>query len=390
MLRLVETQDVLPFQNAAALLVHQLLELLSRELVAIALVAFLQRVAEGGHLRLVGGGLQQYVVSGEQSIDAYVLVLGTHHAQAVGEDQSVEVHRVAQDVGDDSFADGGRHAFLFGQRRHIEVSRHDAAQSLVDVMLEGRQFHFVQSIHGVRKLRQSGVRIGLGVAMTGEMLADSQNASVLQTTCVTRCREADKLWVVAECACADDGILGVGVDIEHGSKVHLDAQLAALATHFVAIHVAQRVAHVGIDLAERPVPRVLDGIAQSHGQSPFDVHADHHGGKPLLLRHLLDVIDEFGVGCHGAFAQQDAAKMIVLDLAGDDVEVGRGGIGHVIERNDKLSKALLGGKFLHLLIYPFLHLLLICLQEHVLCLQACRAEDKHTSKSQPSPEGKMA
>ena len=161
-----------------------MLEFLGGELVAIALVAFLECIAEGVHLRLLRRGLQQNVAACEKCVDANVLVFGTYHRQSVGEDQSVEVHGVAQDVGDDALADGGRHTFLFGQCRHVEVGCHDAAQSLVDEVLEWGQFHLIQPVHAVRELRQGSVRIGLGIAMTREMLADGQYASIFQATCI--------------------------------------------------------------------------------------------------------------------------------------------------------------------------------------------------------------
>ena len=147
------------------------------------------------------------------------------------------------------------------------------------------------------------MRIGLGVAMTWEMFPDGQYASIFQTACITRCSEADKFGVIAERTCSNDGVLGIGVDVEYRGEVDLNAEFAALATHFETIHITKRVAHVFVDLAECAVAGVLDGIAQTHGQTPFSVDTDHHTGQTLFLCNLLEAVDEFGVGGHGAFAQ---------------------------------------------------------------------------------------
>ena len=71
--------------------------------------------------------------------------------------------------------------------------------------------------------RQLHMRIGGGVAVSREMLAAGGNAGALQLFDDDAPKPGDDVWPLTEGAVADDGVLWIGMDVEHRCKIERDA-----------------------------------------------------------------------------------------------------------------------------------------------------------------------
>ena len=67
------------------------------------------------------------------------------------------------------------------------------------------------------------MRVGLGVAMAGEVLDASRDACILQPLQVVDDHRCGHLGVIAEGTGTDDDVIGVGVHVRHGGKVDVEA-----------------------------------------------------------------------------------------------------------------------------------------------------------------------
>ena len=77
--------------------------------------------------------------------------------------------------------------------------------------------------------------------MAREMLTHSHNTTVLKTAGKRYGMTGNEFGTLAERSGADDGILGVIVDVEHRGKINLNAHSAALACHLSTILIEQHV-----------------------------------------------------------------------------------------------------------------------------------------------------
>ena len=134
--------------------------------------------------------------------------------------------------------------------RHGEVARHHESGAGLDRRAERHQLERVEA--GPRRAdhRQREVRVGLGIAVTGEVLRGGEHPVVLQPADVGRDQPAHQEWILAERSGVDDRIGGIVVDVRDRRKGEVDPDRAALERgdppHLVGVLFAPRRGHAHI------------------------------------------------------------------------------------------------------------------------------------------------
>ena len=112
------------------------------------------------------------------------------------------------------------------------MSDHHTADSVVGQMLEGEEVDTVDVLLGVIDDRQIEVAVDIGIAVSGEVFCDSNNAKSLHSRGIESRLACHTFFVFAEGAATDDGVERVVVDVADRSEIGVDAHFAALACNF--------------------------------------------------------------------------------------------------------------------------------------------------------------
>ncbi len=104
-------------------------------------------------------------------------------------------------------------------------------------MSEGFEVYGVEDCTRVVDFGEGFVGVDVGVAVAGEVFGHGLYASVFKAEGVGHAEFSDPPRVFAERACADDGVGGVGVYVEVGGEINLNACETALAGHFASVAV---------------------------------------------------------------------------------------------------------------------------------------------------------
>ena len=143
------------------------------------------------------------------------------HLEVVAEDDAIEAEFVAEEVEDNAARQRGR--LLLIDRRHEHVRGHDESHTLPD---RGFKRHALDAADPVGRMlhnREVQMRIDRRVAVPGEMLAARRDAVALQSVDDGGAKRRNLLRVFAERTIANDRILRIGVNVEHGRIVERDA-----------------------------------------------------------------------------------------------------------------------------------------------------------------------
>jgi len=150
--------------------------------------------------------------------------------------------------------------------------------------------------------RQVEVRVDIGVAVTGEVLAGAHQTFGSRAANVGPCKAAHELRILAEGPCIDDRVKGIGVDVEHWPKNHVDADRPRLGAEHLPQLVREIVGaggaerhdrreHGSATLREERRKRV--DVAQSHAGPVLHVGRDEkrNSGADLELVQLGGVAE---------------------------------------------------------------------------------------------------
>jgi hypothetical protein len=172
-----------------------------------------------------------------QDGDAVVPVLLTDagHVQRVGDDDAVVAELATQEPSEDlrgkrrRVAAFLRHHVAVGlQLWHNHMGGHHHVRTGSDTGGERWCVDGVPLLLRVEDPRHTGVAVGDGVAVSGEVLEGRRNVRPLAPCDRGRGQVGDQLWVLSERADADHGVERVDVDISDRRVVLVDAECAQL------------------------------------------------------------------------------------------------------------------------------------------------------------------
>src|ERR1043165_6924787 len=104
------------------------------------------------------------------------------------------------------------------------MERHDAAHARAHGGTEGEELDAVQARRRRVDTCQLEMGVLLGVAMSRKVFPSSQHPVVLDAVNEGNAKLGDELWVFSERPKADDGVLRIVVDVEHGRERDVNAE----------------------------------------------------------------------------------------------------------------------------------------------------------------------
>ena len=158
---------------------------------------------------------------------------------------------------------------------------------------------------GVIDDRKVEMGVDIGISVAGKMFGDSHHVLTLHSKSIHDTQPCDTLGVGAERAGADDGILGIGVDVDDGSEIDMNSHHTALATNLLT-HTPYDAVGRGRQFAEAGISGETEHILEAHAESPFAVDTN----KKRNTGGGLEVACELGlaVGSAGKEANTSDAK----------------------------------------------------------------------------------
>ena len=146
------------------------------------------------------------------------------------------------------------------------MRHHGRPHSVVKHVLEGCQLHRIQPRPVMEDGREGGMGVAVAVSVAGKVLGRGQNPLILQTVGIGLSESTDPLDRFPEASASNDGIDGVGVDVDNRCKIDMDARGTQTAAHDLSKPTHQ----LGIPCGtqghgpwERPC------AVQAHAQAPF-------------------------------------------------------------------------------------------------------------------------
>ena len=166
---------------------------------------------------------------------------------------------------------------------HLQVGSHNPLHAGINQLLEGIEVDGVHIFTGVIDDRQVEMAVGLGVAMTGEMLGDSHHSRALQPFHILYAQLGYTLGVGTKRARPYNRVVGIAVDINHWGKIDMDSHVLALQAYLPS-HIVQQGVHLMWQQAKFGVLWEGVTIFQPHSQSPFGIDA-------YQQRHLANILE---------------------------------------------------------------------------------------------------
>ena len=230
------------------------------------------------------------------------------HLHRVGDDDVLVAQLAAQFV----LQDEGRHGGGDVGARHVgrgDVGRHNQLRAPLDAGLEGNHLARQHLVPRLQALGVAVVRVGLGVAVAGEVLDAARDAGIFQPLQIARDHRRGHLRVVAEGTGADDDVLRVGVHVGHGGKVDVEAVAVQVGADSVAAVVGVLRIARGTDGAHRlellhvEVPVVGDACHAAtllvDAEQRRTVQGPNLRDEGRELRLVLDVVGIEDDAAHG-------------------------------------------------------------------------------------------
>ena len=110
------------------------------------------------------------------------------------------------------------------------MGSHQGLDASADGNSEGRQFNRTQTLVSVVHAGKLKMGIGVGVAVTWEMLTASQHTSIVQPSPEGQGVLGDQVRPTPERTIANDRVQRIGVHVEHGGEIPTDAEGGDLPT----------------------------------------------------------------------------------------------------------------------------------------------------------------
>ena len=310
----------------------------------------------GGHEQDVASGLQRQ----HRQLTGSVAIGESPHDQGVGEEEAGEAHLVPEELGHEAGIQRGRRSVRALDPGHDDVSRHDGVHPGLHRLPERHQLHGVEPVPVRRNHRKVQVRVGPGVPVSREVLRRGEHTALVCPLDVRGPQPGHGGRVLTEGARVDNGVVGVRVDVQHGSEVQVDADRLRLDRRDAPVLPDEALVPDG---SEGHGGRKAGSTAlRQHGRQGVGVVDPHPRPAVLEVRGDqerdpgpgLELVDLRRVRVRQPDGQVDAPDLVVLDPPGPLEELGAAGrrvrAGQPLD--DELSHLLAEGQGRQGLVHP--------------------------------------
>ena len=262
--------------------------------------------------RHIGRQNQHIVTSHERNIRHTVLphlFRDAFHVEAIGENQAFKAHLAFQQVGYNAMRKRGGSVLNFLNGREIKVTYHGTVHPLFNHITERSKLNVAHLVHRAGHCGKGHVGIGGRVAVAREVFHTGNQSFALHTQCVCCGLFAHFCRIFTKATHSYNGIGSVGVDIRHGSEVHMDAHALALFRHLLPHLVNQ---FIIADSPQGHLIRICQRLLHTHCQAPFSIDGHHQWG----LCHGLPCIGLVDLSLGIGTEETHATDVILLDVLG--------------------------------------------------------------------------
>ena len=192
------------------------------------------------------------------------------------------------------------------------MRRHDHLRTGVDTSLEGDQLVLLELLIGFVDRGQTGMAVGAGVAVSGEVLQGRDDARIVERLDKNAAVLGDGLRVVGKGTNTDDRVGRIVVHVHVGREIRVEADGSELLAHHLGDFL--RDAQV-VDRAERHVARGHGSLRQTGDVAAFLIGGDDQlrtvAACGVRLLQLVNEPRRAGVG-RRVLQEQDHACIAVF------------------------------------------------------------------------------
>ena len=154
------------------------------------------------------------------------------HIQGIRNDQSLKTQLLLQKISNQTVGQGCWNFGIALISGNLQVARHYSTQTILYQRTIGIQLQTIQTLFGKWNKRHSFMTIGIGISMTRKMFGTSQNSVLLKA--IHKCHriEQNSFPILSKRSIADNGVLGIVVDIHNRRKAKMNAHSFQLTGTF--------------------------------------------------------------------------------------------------------------------------------------------------------------
>ena len=218
------------------------------------------------------------------------------HVEGVGETESVVLQAISHPVGYHGLAERGRGSAGV-KRRNVDVCDHDRADTCIKRRGKRSQVEATELTKRTPHRGQGVVAVGFGIAVAGEVLDAGHDSGLLHSANLCLGEQGDAVRIAPQRALANDGVARIGVDVDDGRKIDVDAEHARFSGEGAAVAAREPCVACG---PQGQRPRQARQTVQSHRSAPFGILRHHQWD--VLDRKLLQPLNgrplAFGAALH--------------------------------------------------------------------------------------------
>ena len=189
------------------------------------------------------------------------------------------------------------------------MTHHGTVHTLFDHVTERCKLNVTHFIHRAGHCGQGHVRVRCRIAMAREVFHRGNQSFALHSKGVCRGLFAHFCRIFTETAHPYNGIGGVGVDISHRGKVHMDAHTLTLLRHLLSHFVDQLI--IG-DGTQSHLIRIGQSFLHAHSQAPLCINGHHQRSLSHSLPGVGLIDLSLGIGTE----ETHATDVVLLDVLG--------------------------------------------------------------------------
>ncbi len=151
------------------------------------------------------------------------------------------------------------------------MSHHHSRNARLDTAHKRQEIDGFELFQSQSHQRQLMMRIFVGIAMSRKMFHTSHHTSMFHTFNKCYGLIGNCSWIFAKSTETYNRILWIGVDISNRSKIEVNTQISTFSTNPIGQFFCQ---FFIIRRSHGELKRKFSGITQTHGRTPFSIHAN--------------------------------------------------------------------------------------------------------------------